>query len=123
MYVSSDVAERVKNLAKMRGISLGALMRDAGLGSNTMANFKTSMPKSDTLAKLADCLNCSVDYLLGRSDTISLSETQSLSDDEKWMLAKFRELDSEGAIAVRGVLLAEHRRTTAEKGTGNAKIG
>ena len=123
MYISSDVAERVKNLAKMRGISLGALMRDAGLGSNTMANFKTSMPKSDTLAKLADCLNCSVDYLLGRSDAISPSETQSLSDDEKWIIAKFRELDNDGVIAVRGVLLAEYRRAAAEKGTGNTKIG
>lgn len=30
--------------------------------------MKTSMPKADNLAKIADCLNVSVDYLLGRTD-------------------------------------------------------
>lgn len=39
-----------------------------GLGQNTMANLKTSMPKADNLAKIADYLNCSVDYLLSRTD-------------------------------------------------------
>ena len=34
-----------------------------------MSNMKTSMPKSDNLAKIADYLDCSVDYLLGRVDT------------------------------------------------------
>ncbi len=27
-----------------------------------------STPKSENLAKIADCLDCSVDYLLGRTD-------------------------------------------------------
>lgn len=123
MYISSEVAERVKNLAKSRGMTLGTLLRDAGLGSNTMANFKTSMPKCDTLAKIADQLGCSVDYLLGRTDEISKSEAQELSDDEKWLISKFRELDPDGVVAVRGAVLAEHRRSAAEKGTGNTKIG
>ena len=43
-------------------------LADVGLGYNTMANMKTSMPKADNLAKIADYLECSVDYLLGRTD-------------------------------------------------------
>lgn len=68
MYNSSNVANRIKGLAKERGISVKKLLEDVGLGFNTMANMKTSMPKSDNLAKIADYLDCSVDYLLGRTD-------------------------------------------------------
>ena len=68
MYNSNNVAERIKELARQKGISITALLLDANLGRNTMANFKTSMPKADNLARIADCLDCSVDYLLGRTD-------------------------------------------------------
>ncbi len=68
MYNSNNVAERIKNLAKKQGISMKKLLEDVGLGFNTMANMKTSMPKSDNLARIADYLDCSVDYLLGRTD-------------------------------------------------------
>lgn len=68
MYNSSVIAERIKATAKEKKISVKELLSDTGLGQNTMANMKTSMPKSDNLAKIADCLGCSVDYLLGRAD-------------------------------------------------------
>ncbi len=68
MYNSNNVAERIKELSKKRGVSVKKLLEDVGLGFNTMANMKTSMPKSDNLAKIADYLDCSVDYLLGRTD-------------------------------------------------------
>ena len=68
MYESAKVAERIKAYAKFKKITLKTMLADIGLGFNTMANFKTSMPKSDNLAKIADYLDCSVDYLLGRTD-------------------------------------------------------
>lgn len=67
MYNSSTIAERIKAVAKRKKISLKTLLADTGLGFNTMSNMKTSMPKSDNLAKIADYLDCSVDYLLGRA--------------------------------------------------------
>ena len=68
MYVSVDISKRIKLKAKEQGISVKKLLEDVGLGFNTMANMKTSMPKADNLAKIADYLDCSVDYLLGRTD-------------------------------------------------------
>lgn len=68
MYNSSQVAERIKATAKSKGVSVKEVLSNAGLGFNTMANMKTSMPKSDNLARIADYLDCSVDYLLGRTD-------------------------------------------------------
>lgn len=68
MYISSEIAIRIKALAKVKGVSVKKLLEDAGLGYNTMSNLRTSMPKSDNLARIADDLDCSVDFLLGRTD-------------------------------------------------------
>lgn len=68
MYNSKNIATRIKDLAKRKNIKLNDMFEKIGLGKNTMANFKTSMPKADNLAKIADFLNCSVDYLLGRTE-------------------------------------------------------
>ncbi|MBR4015270.1 MAG: helix-turn-helix transcriptional regulator [Anaerotignum sp.] len=68
MYNSSSIADRIKATAKLRNISIKSLLENVGLGFNTMSNMKTSMPKADNLAKIADYLDCSVDYLLGRTD-------------------------------------------------------
>ena len=38
-----------------------------GISDRTLDNYKTSMPNADKLAKIADYLDCSVDYLLGRT--------------------------------------------------------
>ena len=68
MYNSSRVADTIKALAKSKNISLRGMFLEIGLGVNTMSNMKTSMPKADNLARIADYLDCSVDYLLGRTD-------------------------------------------------------
>ena len=69
MYQSADIATRSKCLAKRKKIPLKELFGEAGLTVNTLANMKISMPKADNLAIIADLLDCSVDYLLGRSPT------------------------------------------------------
>lgn len=102
MYNSNNIAERIKALAKKNNISLKKLLADAGLGNNAMANMKTSMPKSDSLAKIADCLGVSLDYLMGRSDDESdidkqlagvdfalYSETKNLNEAQKKDVLKF----------------------------------
>lgn len=68
LYISNDISIRIKNLAKSKNVSMQKLLKDVELGNNTMSNMKTSMPKADSLAKIADYLGCSVDYLLGRTD-------------------------------------------------------
>lgn len=74
MYNSQNVAETIKKLSKEKNITLKMLLEDVGLGFNTMSNMKTSMPKADNLAKIADYLDCSVDYLLGRTDNPEINK-------------------------------------------------
>lgn len=75
MYNCQEIADRIKDLANQRGIPIRAMLRDLKMGENLLQNMKSSMPKADTLGEIADYLNCSVDYLLGR-------ESANLSEDE-----------------------------------------
>ncbi len=68
MYNSASVSERIKIRAKTRGMTVKKVLEDVGLNYNMMTAMKKSMPKADNLAKIADYLDCSVDYLLGRTD-------------------------------------------------------
>ena len=68
MYIPQEIAERIKIEAKKRNIKIKYLLSNAGLGENTLQNMRTSMPKSDTLAAIADQLGVSVDDLLGREN-------------------------------------------------------
>lgn len=67
MYKSYEIADRIKITAKAKNISISTMLSEIGLGKNTLMNFKTSMPKADNIAKVADYLDVSVDYLLGRT--------------------------------------------------------
>ena len=69
MYKSLYIAENIKLYAKQKGVVLKDMLSDLSLGSNTMSNMRHGrMIAADSLARIADYLDCSVDYLLGRTD-------------------------------------------------------
>lgn len=124
MYVSSDIAEKIKSIAASRSINTAEMFIDLGLGKNTLTNFKTSFPRADNIAKIADYLGCSVDYLLGRTDRADIpsSSFEELPEEERELIDVFRSLDKSGRRRLLVQAEDESRRVTAEKGTGNAKI-
>lgn len=70
MYNSTILAERIKIRAKEQHIQLKTIWSSVGITDNTLVNLrKGSMLGADKLALIADYLNCSVDYLLGRTDS------------------------------------------------------
>lgn len=70
MYTSQDLAIRIKAIAKERNTVIKDMLAELSLGSNTMsALYHGKSIAFDSLAKIADYLDCSVDYLLGRVDT------------------------------------------------------
>lgn len=71
MYESAELAKNIKKVAKLRKVLLKDMLADLGLSRTTMSNmYHGSMIGADSLAKIADYLDCSVDYLLGRSDKL-----------------------------------------------------
>ena len=69
MYITQEIAERIKNCAKSKNIKLKCMLSDCNLGINTISQFSKGKELSCiSLAKIADCLDCSIDYLMGRTD-------------------------------------------------------
>ncbi|CAH0419379.1 helix-turn-helix domain-containing protein [Periweissella ghanensis] len=73
--------ERIKETAKKRSMTLLVLSDKAGLGEKTIYKWKTQVPKTETLQKVADVLGVSVDYLLGNTDEMHSVKTTSNTAD------------------------------------------
>ena len=63
-----ETFEKIKELAKKRGKSLGQVEEDLGYGRNTLYKIKNSTPNAERIAEIANYFNVSTDYLLGRTD-------------------------------------------------------
>lgn len=69
LYNSPYVANRIKECAKEKHRTLKIILEDCKLGSNTFSHMLHGKAIAfDSLAKIADYLDVSVDYLLGRTD-------------------------------------------------------
>ena len=70
MCTSTEIAERIKLTAKSKKITIKDMLVSCSLNKNALFTMASggSMPKADNLAKIAEYLDCSVDYLLGRTD-------------------------------------------------------
>lgn len=78
LYNSHDLAISIKNRAKRQGVSIKSMLEDLNLGSNTMsALYHGRSMAFDSLARIADYLECSVDYLLGRTDIPEINRTNT----------------------------------------------
>lgn len=61
--------ERLYNLCLQKGCKPNTIAKSIGLSTATATKWKNgSIPNGEALAKIADYLDCSVDYLLGRTD-------------------------------------------------------
>jgi len=68
--------EKIKELAKKRGISLAKLEESLGYSTNYFYTLKTKPPTSDRLQEIADYFNVSTDYLLGRTDNPAIANSK-----------------------------------------------
>ena len=68
-----ETFEKIKELAKKRGKSLGQVEEYLGYGRNTLYKIKNSTPNAERIAEIANYFNVSTDYLLGRTDNPAIS--------------------------------------------------
>lgn len=68
MYDVNKTVSIIKSTAKEQGVSISTMLTDIGINKNTLSSMSSrgSWVSSDTLAKIADYLGVSVDYLLCR---------------------------------------------------------
>lgn len=83
MYNAQIIKDRIKLMRKKRNISENELLvKRCSLGPNAIRQISDNNDKgiaSISLAKIADSLDCSVDYLLGRTDNPNAHKPQTNS--------------------------------------------
>lgn len=101
--------ERVKNLRNERGLTQEQLAIKLKLPASTIRRYETStnsLPKHERLQLIADFFDCTVDYLLGRTDNPNDHTDKDiyLSKEEKDFIEAFRELPEEDQKYISGLM-------------------
>lgn len=75
--------ERIKKLAKIRGLSLQQVAIKAGLSKNMIYQYRNGTnPSISTLEKIAKALNVNKKELLGQDDTRDIASKVDLDDED-----------------------------------------
>ena len=70
MINSQELANNIKMIAKSKKISIGKMLKDCDLSINTLSSMQSGgyYPRLEPICKIADKLDVSVDFLLGRTN-------------------------------------------------------
>ena len=70
IYNSKAVADKIKELLKSQKIPASKMLADCSMNKTALYTMQSSgyLPRLEAVAQIADYLDCSVDYLLGRTD-------------------------------------------------------
>ena len=76
MNTSQELAILIKEVAKSKKITIGKMLSECELSINTLSSMQSGgyYPRLEAIAKIADYLDCSVDYLLGRTDNPKINK-------------------------------------------------
>lgn len=88
MHNSQDIANKIKSVVKLRHTTIGKMLSECDLSKNALSTMQSGgyLPRTETIVKIADYLDCSVDYLLGRSE---ISGSSYLTEEEKQFLQAY----------------------------------
>lgn len=100
---------RLRKAREARQLSQTTLGHLAGCGQGKISAYETgkSRPQYQTLVHIADALQVSTDYLLGRTDEMERKITLKdvLAEDEIDLILRYRELPKEKQAKLSGVAL------------------
>ena len=103
--------ERIKELAKKRGLSLNQVEEKLGYSKNTLYSLKRQKVSSDRLQEIADYFGVSTDYLLGRTDNPAIAgekapayEIEFDDLDGRIMLFDGKPLSDDDKRAIKGII-------------------
>jgi transcriptional regulator with XRE-family HTH domain len=90
--------ERLSEVCREKNTTPTTIAKSLGIATSAPVKWKTgTIPNGETLAKIADYLNVSVDYLLGRSEDKKIRPTEDidesdLSEREQYLLMLLRKV-------------------------------
>lgn len=99
MYKPQDAAEKIKKAAKEKGVSVRKILIDCELGPNAISQMSNGRDMlSKNIYKIAEYLDCSVDYLLGRDDKILVNSNIQITHNIEESSDNWRKLFSEFTV-------------------------
>ena len=104
MYSAQTTKNRIKAICKSKKISMDEMLQACDLGVNAIRQINdTKGMASFSLAKIADYLDCSIDYLVGRTDVPEINSREFKEkkiDDLIERLIKDGELTEDESVKV-----------------------
>ena len=94
------IFERIKIIAKEKGMSLLEINSKAELGKNVIYGWKTKDPNTESLKKVADVLGVSTDYLLGNNNQNNKKRVD-LDDDDVIFTYEGRQIPKEDLETIK----------------------
>ena len=81
MYNLQIIESRIMEIAAKKGLSKNKLLINSEMGKSFFDNMKKGrIPSVERLHIIADYLNVSIDYLVGRTDKPNLDEAPAITD-------------------------------------------
>ena len=76
MSLGDNMQNRLKELRKRRGYSQISLQMQTGIEQSLLSKFENGerIPPTETLLRLADFYNVSMDYIMGRTDNPEINK-------------------------------------------------
>ena len=105
-----NLYERIKQAAEQRGLTVSAMCLKLGMSKSLMSDLRSGRKKtlsSDTLSRIADYLQVSADFLLGK-------ETDVLDQVDIAFYGEFKELTDEQRQTVRDMVRLMRQRRQQE---------
>lgn len=72
-----NIVEQITRECKRKNLTIAELERNAGLSNGTIKKWESSMPKVDSLSKVAEYLHVSLDYLCSGEEQSNLNINES----------------------------------------------
>lgn len=130
MYITQDIANRIKSCLKEKGITSKEMLSSLDMGINSISEFAKGKKMSCiSMARIADYLDCSVDYLLGRTDITEKHLTSSdalltTNSKENVLLLNFRSMNTAGQDYILQTLdMAKDKYKKCDSISGREYIG
>jgi transcriptional regulator with XRE-family HTH domain len=101
------IGERIVFLREGREMTQVKLAEKIGITKMTLYKYEKNIcePRGEIIANLADALNTTADFLLGRTKNQAPMKTNSITESTKELennlIFKFRQLSSENQIRIR----------------------
>jgi len=109
----------LKTAIQTRGYTQKELSEILRVNQDTITNYvkEKSLPKADMLLNICDLLDISIDWLIKGDD--NSNNIRHLTDEEKYLIKIFRELDSRDQEEIKLNIKVKHKLMLDRKANTN----